>query len=224
MNIKENIRSILTELPKNVSLIAVSKTKPSELIQEAYSAGQSVFGENYVQELVDKQSELPEDIQWHFIGHLQSNKVKYIAPFISCIQSVDSLKLLKEINKQASKNDRILDCMLEFSIAKDGTKFGFSLEEVLNMFKENPPESFANIRFIGVMGMGSFSDDKELTRNEYRTLAEIFNDLKQKVFPDKKDFIEISMGMTNDYHIAIEEGSTMIRIGTQIFGARDCKV
>lgn len=221
MNIKENLESIWSKLPPNVKLVAVSKTKPVDLLQEAYDAGQRLFGENYVQELMSKQPYLPADIEFHFIGHLQTNKVKYIAPFISCIQSVDSLKVLKEINKQAQKNNRIIDCMLEFSIAENKSKFGFDLDEAREMLAGESYPTLKNIRIIGVMGMGSFSDDMVRTRREYKKLKQIFDELKTDFFANDEAFKEISMGMSADYQIAIEEGSTMVRVGTDIFGARN---
>lgn len=221
MNIKENLEKIQATLPAHVNLIAVSKTKPAEMLLEAYEAGQRLFGENYVQDLIGKQPELPADMEFHFIGHLQTNKVKYIAPFIACIQSVDSLKILKEINKQAAKNERVIDCLLEFSIAENDSKFGFNLDEVREMLET--PQSFENIRICGVMGMGSFSDDTNRSRREYKKLKSIFDQLKAEFFASDESFKEISMGMSADYQIAIEEGSTMIRIGTDIFGVRNYK-
>lgn len=223
MNIKKNLEKIQASMPEQVNLIAVSKTKPAEMLMEAYEAGQRLFGENYVQDLIAKQPELPADMEFHFIGHLQTNKVKYIAPFIACIQSVDSLKILKEIDKQAAKCERVIDCLLEFSIAENDTKFGFDLDEVRDLLKSESYQSMQNIRVCGVMGMGSFSDDMNRSRREYKKLKDIFDQLKTEFFASDASFKEVSMGMSADYQIAIEEGSTMVRIGTDIFGARNYK-
>jgi len=220
MNIRENLEKIRATLPAHVKLIAVSKTKPAEMLLEAYNAGQRLFGENYVQDLMSKQPLLPSDMEFHFIGHLQTNKVKYIAPFIACIQGVDSPKLLKEINKEAAKYDRIIDCMLEFSIAENESKFGFDMDEARVLLSGDQYPALKNIRLIGVMGMSSFSDDMERTRREYKLLKQFFDELKTEFFAGDEAFKEISMGMSADYQIAIEEGSTMVRIGTDIFGAR----
>jgi pyridoxal phosphate enzyme (YggS family) len=216
--ISENLKHILEQIPENVKLIAVSKTKPVADLQEAYAAGQRDFGENKVQELTEKQPQLPNDIRWHFIGHLQTNKVKYIAPFVHLIHSVDSLKLLKEIDKEAKKNNRVVDCLLEFFIAEEDTKFGLDLQEAEEILLETVPH---NIRICGVMGMATFTNDTEQIRREFRNLHRIFQTLKEKYFFDKPYFCEISMGMSDDYSIAIEEGSTMIRVGSTIFGKRN---
>ncbi len=221
MSIAENIQQIVAQLPPQVRLVAVSKTKPAEALLEAYDAGQRIFGENYVQELCSKQPLLPADIEWHLIGHLQTNKVKYVAPFVTCIQSVDSEKLLKEIDKEARKNNRVIDVLLEISIASDGSKFGFDPDETFSFLSEDQYKLFPNVRFCGVMGMGSFSDDADITRTEYRLLKSISDRLKATVFADCDSFCEISMGMSNDYGIAIEEGSTLVRVGTFIFGERN---
>ncbi|PLW91913.1 MAG: YggS family pyridoxal phosphate-dependent enzyme [Marinilabiliales bacterium] len=220
-SIRENLERIWATLPPHVKLIAVSKTKPAEMLLEAYEAGQKYFGENYVQDLMSKQPGLPSDMEFHFIGHLQTNKVKYIAPFISCIQSVDSLKVLKEINKQASKNHRIIDCMLEFSIAENDSKFGLDIDEARELLTSDACKAMQSVRIIGVMGMGSFSDDMARTRREYKKLKQIFDELKTEFFAGNEAFKEISMGMSSDYQLAIEEGSTMVRVGTDIFGARN---
>lgn len=198
----------------NVTLVAVSKTKPVEDIKALYDAGQKDFGENYVQELVDKQSVLPNNIRWHFIGHLQSNKVKYIAPFVHLIHGVDSLKLLKEIDKQAAKNNRIIDCLLQVHIATEETKFGMDEQELKDTIEQL--SSFPNVRVRGLMGMASFTDDQEKVRSEFRSLHNIF---KQSAMNHQPSAI-LSMGMSGDYTIAIEEGSTMVRIGSLLFGAR----
>jgi len=201
-------------LAASVTLVAVSKTKPVEDIKALYDIGQKDFGENYVQELVDKQAVLPNDIRWHFIGHLQSNKLKYIAPFVHLIHGVDSLKLLKEIDKQAAKNNRIIDCLLQVHIATEETKFGMDEQELKDTIEQL--SSFPNVRVRGLMGMASFTDDQEKVRSEFRSLHNIF---KQSVMNHQPSAI-LSMGMSGDYTIAIEEGSTMVRIGSLLFGAR----
>jgi pyridoxal phosphate enzyme (YggS family) len=221
MDIKKNLEAIRSELPVNVKLIAVSKTKPVSMIQEAYNAGQKVFGENKAQEMAAKYPQLPKDIEWHFIGHMQSNKVKYIAPFVSLIHSVDSLKLLKEINKQALKNNRTIDCLLQFHIASEETKFGLNLEEAGAILTNGEFMELKNVRICGVMGMATFTSNNNVIRKEFKNLKNIFEKLKNKYFDDKKYFKEISMGMSGDYKIAVEEGSTMVRIGTKIFGERN---
>jgi pyridoxal phosphate enzyme (YggS family) len=218
--IAERIKEITSTLPATVSLIAVSKTKPVSDLQEAYNAGQRAYGENKVQELVDKYEVLPKDIEWHLIGHLQTNKVKYIAPFVHLIHAVDSLKLLVEINKQAEKNERIIDVLLQFHIAQEETKFGLSAEEAKELIESDAFQSCQNIRVVGVMGMASFVDDEQQIHREFRTLRGIFDELRASNFKDLNYFKEISMGMSGDYQIAIEEGSTMIRVGSSIFGGR----
>lgn len=222
--IKENLQKVLNELPQQVLLVAVSKTKPNKDILEAYYAGHKIFGENKAQELIQKQPELPGDIEWHFIGHLQRNKVKYLAPYVKMIHSVDSLRLLKEINKQALKNDRVIDCLMQFHIAKESTKFGLSLEEAAEIMDSDAYKALNNARICGVMGMATFTSDMKQVREEFKTLKGIFDQLKTSHFKDVEHFKEISMGMTNDYEIAIEEGSTIVRIGSEIFGARSCQV
>ncbi|MGM0613389.1 MAG: YggS family pyridoxal phosphate-dependent enzyme [Bacteroidota bacterium] len=219
-NIKQNIEAFKNKLPENVTLVAVSKTKPLEDIREAYDSGHRVFGENKAQELKDKQPELPDDIQWHFIGHMQTNKVKYIAPFVSLIHSVDRFKVLKEINKQAQKNDRVIPCLLQFHIAEEDTKFGFDWAEVKEMLESEAYQNLTNIRIDGVMAMATFTEDTEQIRREFRQLKSFFDRLQSDYFSESTHFKEISMGMTNDYQIAIEEGSTMLRIGSALFGAR----
>ena len=220
MSIAENIKRITSELGENTRLVAVSKTKPDEDLMEAYNAGQRVFGENKVQELTGKYERLPKDIEWHFIGHLQTNKVKYIAPFVSLIHGVDSLKLLKTINKEAKKKDRVIDCLLQFHIATESTKFGLNMQEAFAILEDEQYRSFGNVRIAGVMGMATYTDDKEQVRKEFRSLKDVFDEVKEKYFADKEYFKEISMGMSGDYKIAIEEGSTLVRIGSSIFGAR----
>jgi pyridoxal phosphate enzyme (YggS family) len=218
--IADRINEITSTLPATVSLIAVSKTKPVSDLQEAYDAGQRAFGENKVQELVDKYEVLPKDIEWHLIGHLQTNKVKYIAPFVHLIHAVDSLKLLMEINKQAEKNERIIDVLLQFHIAQEETKFGLSLEEAQELIESDAFQSCQHIRVVGVMGMASFVDDEQQIHREFQTLKGIFEELRSSNFKDLSYFKEISMGMSGDYQIAMEEGSTMIRVGSSIFGGR----
>lgn len=208
---------------KGVTLVAVSKTKPASDIQEMYALGQRDFGENYVQELVDKQAELPADIRWHFIGHLQSNKVKYIAPFVNLIHGVDRFKLLLEINKQAAKNGRIIDVLLQVYIANEETKFGLDekeLIELMDYYTAQKPE-LANVRICGLMGMASFSDNRQQVRAEFSKLNNLFQFLKQSYFLTDPSFSIKSMGMSGDYTIAIEEGSNMVRIGSLLFGERN---
>ena len=203
----------------NAQLVAVSKTKPIIDLQEVYQLGQRDFGENYVQELVDKQAQLPVDIRWHFIGHLQSNKVKYIAPFVHLIHGVDSLKLLKEINKQAVKNNRVIDVLLQMHIAKEETKFGLDEKELSDLMESPELTALLNIRICGLMGMASFSNDLNLVRAEFKTLKRIFDQASKFQISNEK-FEIISMGMSGDYTIAIEEGSNIVRIGSLLFGNR----
>ncbi len=221
MDIGKKITEINQNIPKNVKLVAVSKTKPNEVILEAYNAGQRIFGENKVQDLCLKFEELPKDIEWHFIGHPQSNKVKFIAPFIHLIHGIDSLKLLKIIDKEGQKNSRIINCLLQFHIAEESTKFGLSLEEANEILVSAEFKSLKNVEVVGVMGMATYTDNKNQIRNEFRLLNNIFNTLKNEYFSDSKKFKEISMGMSDDYSIAIEEGSTLIRVGSKLFGARN---
>lgn len=220
MSIPQKINGILESIPKHVRLVAVSKTKPNEDIMEAYEGGYKIFGENKPQELARKYNELPKDIQWHFIGHLQTNKVKYIAPFVSLIHAVDSIKLLKEINKQAKKNNRIIDCLLQFHIAEEQTKFGLSIEEAQEILNSDDFKLLENIRITGVMGMATFTHNEVQVKKEFKNLKSIFEQLKLNNFAINNSFKEISMGMSGDYKIAIETGSTLIRIGSTIFGAR----
>jgi pyridoxal phosphate enzyme (YggS family) len=218
--IAERLSELLQKLPASVTLVAVSKTKPVSAILEAYDLGQRDFGENKVQELVDKNEQLPKDIRWHLIGHLQSNKVKYIAPFVHLIHSVDSLRLLMEINKQGAKNHRTIDCLLQFHIAQEETKFGLNLAEAIELLESEDFKSFNHVRICGVMGMASFTEDFELIRTEFRTLKGNYSTLKERFFNDSNNFKELSFGMSSDYSIAIEEGSTMIRVGSTLFGER----
>lgn len=224
MSIAANISSIKDELANTgVQLIAVSKTKPIEDILEAYQVGQRIFGENMVQELVEKREHLPKDIEWHLIGHLQTNKVKYIAPFISLIHSVDSLKLLQEINKQAQKNDRIIDCLLQISIADEETKFGLELSEAIELLRSDEFKALKQIRIRGVMGIATLTDNPRVISEEFYELKTFFTGLKETFFRKDPSFTEISMGMSSDYKLAIARGSTMIRLGSTIFGTRPKK-
>ena len=224
MNIKSNLQEIQKQIPPHVKLIAVSKTKPNEDILEAYHTGQLMFGENKAQELQLKYTQLPKDIQWHFIGHLQTNKIKYIAPFVHLIHSVDSFKLLVEIDKEAKKNDRIIDCLLQFYIATEETKYGFDMDEAELSLGSEIYSTLKNIRVVGVMGMATYTEDEQLIRTEFKQLKMYFDTLKTKYFGNNEYFKELSMGMTSDYHIAIQEGSTMVRIGSAIFGERNYKI
>lgn len=224
MSITANISAIKKEIEHTgVKLIAVSKTKPLESITEAYEAGQRVFGENMVQELVDKYEKLPKDIEWHLIGHLQTNKVKYIAPFIGLIHSVDSLKLLQEINKQALKNKRVIDCLLQLEIADEDTKFGIDLAEAIDLLRSEKFKQLKNVRICGVMGIATLTDNPKMTKEEFYELNTFFKGLKETFFSDDPAFTEVSMGMSGDYKLAIEQGSTMIRLGSTIFGNRNKK-
>jgi pyridoxal phosphate enzyme (YggS family) len=217
---RENYFSVLKETKAaNATLVAVSKTKPVEAIKELYGLGHRDFGENYVQELVEKEAQLPKDIRWHFIGHLQSNKVKFIAPFVHLIHGIDSFKLLKEVNKQAVKVNRILDVLLQVHIAQEETKFGFDEEELLNTNFENELHDLNNVRITGFMGMASFSDDLNLVRNEFKNLKRIFDKHAQLQTANFK-LQTLSMGMSADYRIALEEGSNLIRVGSLLFGKR----
>ena len=217
MAIKENIFQIKSEFPKHVTLVAVSKTKPIELIREAYEAGQRDFGENYAQELEEKEIQLPKDIKWHAIGHLQTNKVKYIAPFVHLIHAVDSLNLLEEINKRAFKNNRKIDCLLQIYIAKEETKFGFSPEECEELLQSDEFKNLRHVNIVGLMGMASNTSNNNQIRDEFHLLKTLFDKLSIL----NKKFSILSMGMSSDYKIAIEEGSNMVRIGSSIFGERN---
>ena len=217
MKIKEQLQSLRAELPRQVRLVAVSKTKPNADLERAYEAGQRIFGENKIQEMTQKWETLPKDIQWHMIGHVQTNKVKYMAPYVSLIHGVDRYKLLKEINKQGAKNNRIINCLLQMHIAQEETKFGFNqreLEEVVNNLKINP---LPNIKIKGLMGMATFTENKNQIRKEFKTLKQNFDWIQTQL----TEVTELSMGMSGDYSIAIKEGSTMIRVGSKIFGHRN---
>jgi hypothetical protein len=216
----ENLFRILEAIPDHVKVVAVSKTQSADTIQEVYDAGYRIFGENKAQELMEKQPALPEDVEWHFIGHLQTNKVKFIVPFVHLIQSIDRLKVLAEVNKQAEKVNRQIDCLLQFHIAEEETKFGLDLNEAMHILQSDEYKEFKNVRICGVMGMSTFTEDESVVRNEFRYLKQIFDKLKMTFFSEDEFFKEISMGMSGDYSVAIEEGSTMIRIGSAIFGER----
>jgi len=221
MSIASKIEEIKNSIPKNVKLIAVSKTKPAEDIMEAYNSGYRIFGENKPQELKEKYNTLPKDIEWHMIGHLQTNKVKYIAPFVHLIHAVESIKLLTTINKEAEKNNRIIDVLLQIYIAKEESKFGLSKEELITLLESEEFKSHKNIRVVGLMGMATFTNDSSIIRNEFKSLKQIFEFTKEKYFSNQESFKEISMGMSDDYKLAIEEGSTIIRVGSSIFGSRN---
>lgn len=222
MSITTNLLAVKTEIaPYAIELVAISKTKSISEILEAYQAGQRIFGENKVQELVEKQEQLPKDIQWHMVGHLQSNKVKYIAAFINLIQSVDSLPLLQEINKQALKNNRVIDCLLQLSIADEESKFGLDLDQAITLLRSAEFQELKNIRLIGVMGMATNTENPKQIKEEFYELKTFFKGLKQSFFKNIDYFKEISMGMSHDYKIAIEQGSTMVRVGSTIFGQRE---
>ena len=222
--IKENLNIVKATVPANVTLIAVSKTKPVSDLQEAYDAGQRIFGENKALEMRDKHQALPADIQWHFIGHLQTNKIKYIAPFVTLIHAIDSLPLLEAVNKEAAKNNRVIDCLLQFHIAQEETKFGLDIEEAKSLLESESFKDLKNINICGVMGMATFTDNAAQVRNEFKNLKNIFETLKENYFKEKVSFKEISMGMSDDYPIAIEEGATMVRVGSKIFGARNYNI
>jgi PLP dependent protein len=220
MSIAENIDLVKANLPVQVQLVAVSKTKPADLLMEAYNHGQRAFGENKVQELAWKYEELPKDIEWHFIGHMQTNKAKYIAPFVHLIHGVDSFKLLKTIDAEAKKVNRIIPCLLQFHIAEEETKFGLSLDEATNILASEEFHQLKNIQISGVMGMATYTNDENQIHKEFAHLKAIFDTLKSDYFANTPEFKEISMGMSGDYRIAIEEGSTMVRVGSTIFGER----
>ena len=214
--IRERLAEIHQTLLPGVTLIAVSKTKPIALLEEAYAAGQRDFGENYVQELVDKSEQLPKDIRWHFIGHLQSNKVKYIAPFVHLIHGVDSLKLLREINKQGQKQNRVINCLLQLFIAREESKFGWDEAECRQFFESTEPATLPFVKIVGLMGMASNTDDEQELRHEFQTLRKFFDEVSERYFP----LTVLSAGMSSDYQLATECGSNMVRIGSTIFGSR----
>lgn len=222
--IKDNLETVRESIPSGILLVAVSKTKPVADLQEAYDAGQRVFGENHALEMRDKHEVLPNDIDWHFIGHLQTNKIKYIIPFVRLIHSIDTFNLLQAVNKEAVKHDRVVDCLLQFHVAEEETKFGLSLEEAEEILNSDAFKELKNVRICGVMGMATNTDNQVQIRKEFHHLKEIFSTLKSKYFTDCEYFKEISMGMSHDYQLAIEEGSTMVRVGSRIFGERNYNV
>jgi len=221
MSIKNNLQTITDQLPKQVQLVAVSKFHPVEAIMKAYNAGQRIFGESRAQEIDEKQKLLPQDICWHFIGHLQRNKVKQVAPYVSMIHSVESYRLLKEINKQAKQNNRIIDCLLQIKIAQEETKFGLQPQECFNLLTNENWRALENIRICGLMGMASNVENQEQIQKEFLELAHLFEKIKQKWFKDVSYFKELSIGMSHDYSLAIQAGSTLIRVGSKIFGSRE---
>ena len=215
--ISENLKNLKSKLPNEVTLIAVSKTKPVSDLMQAYNAGHKVFGENKVQEMESKWQEMPKDIQWHMIGHLQRNKVKYIAPFVSLIHAVDSLRLLKEINKQAKRNERVIDCLLQIKIAEEESKFGMDIADATALLNSEELQNFKNVKIVGLMGMATFTDDEKQISQEFQRLKKVFDQFKI----EKSELKILSMGMSGDYKIAIENGSNMVRIGSAIFGERN---
>lgn len=217
MSISDNIKKYKSELPENVKLVAISKTKPNEDLMEAYNAGQRILGENKIQEMTDKWEELPKDIEWHMVGHVQRNKVKYMAPYVKLIHAVDSLKLLKEINKRARQNERTIDCLLQIKIAEEDSKFGIDSEEAKEILKSEAYSKMEHVNIVGLMGMATFTDDDDQVRSEFKFLKSVFDDFRDQ-YPELK---ELSMGMSGDYKIAVECGSTMVRIGSNIFGERN---
>lgn len=222
MAIATNIATIKKEIDQlGVTLVAVSKTKPTSDIQEAYDAGQRIFGENVVQELTEKYEQLPQDIQWHMVGHLQRNKVKYIAPFVSLIHGVDSLKLLIEINKHAAKHDRVIDCLLQIHIADEDTKFGLGHDEVIELLRSDDLAKLNHVRIVGLMGIATNTPNERTVKEEFYELKMLFDGIKQSFFRKEDSFAIISMGMSADYKLAIEKGSTMVRLGSTIFGERN---
>lgn len=219
-HIQEEIKSIQERLPEHVRLVAVSKFHPIEALEEAYAAGQRVFGESKVQEMTTKYEALPKDIEWHFIGHLQTNKIKYMTPYVALIHGVDSFKLLKEINKQAIKAERTIPCLLQIHIAQEESKFGFSFDECRQMLEEGCWKELTHISIAGLMGMATNTDDENIIQQEFHSLGAFFQEIKDSYFSNQPAFKEISMGMSDDYPIAIAEGSTLVRIGSKIFGQR----
>ena len=219
--IAENLKQVLSELPEKVRLVAVSKFHPNEAIEEAYRAGQRVFGESKVQEMTAKYESLPKDIEWHFIGHLQTNKIKFIVPYVSLIHGIDSYKLLTEVNKQAAKVDRTVNCLLQLHIAQEETKFGFSFDECREMLTAGEWKELKNIRICGLMGMATNTDNTEQIKAEFCSISNFFKEVKSTWFINEKTFCELSMGMSHDYHEAIAAGSTLVRVGSKIFGERN---
>lgn len=220
MSISENLLEIKSTLPEHVTLVAVSKTKPVPDLMEAYNIGQRIFGENKIQDMADKHETMPKDIQWHMIGHVQRNKVKYMAPFVALIHGVDNYKLLVEINKQAQKHDRVIDCLLQIKIASEDSKFGLSPSEALEIIQSKDFSTLKNIKITGVMGMATFTDNETQVEEEFKLLKSTFDNIKD-IIPNSNTFKTISMGMSGDYQLAIKSGSTMVRVGSSIFGVRN---
>ena len=224
MSIADNLKQVLAELPQGVRLVAVSKFHPNEAIEESYRAGQRIFGESKVQEMTAKYESLPKDIEWHFIGHLQSNKIKYMIPYVAMIHGIDTYKLLAEVNKQAVKAGRTVNCLLQIHVAQEETKFGFSPEECREMLDTGEWKALTNVRICGLMGMASNTDNIEQINREFCLLDRLFNELKETWFAGSDDFRELSMGMSHDYHEAIAAGSTLVRVGSKIFGERNYNI
>ena len=224
MSIADNLKQVLAELPQGVRLVAVSKFHPNEAIEEAYQAGQRIFGEIKVQEMTAKYESLPKDIEWHFIGHLQSNKIKYMIPYVAMIHGIDTYKLLAEVNKQAGKAGRTVNCLLQIHVAQEETKFGFSPEECREMLDAGEWKALAHVRICGLMGMASNTDNIEQINGEFRLLSSLFKEIKENWFADSDVFRELSMGMSHDYHEAIASGSTLVRVGSKIFGEREYNI
>ena len=224
MSIADNLKQVLAELPQGVRLVAVSKSHPNEAIEEAYQAGQRIFGESKVQEMTAKYESLPKDIEWHFIGHLQSNKIKYMIPYVAMIHGIDTYKLLAEVNKQAGKAGRTVNCLLQIHVAQEETKFGFSPEECREMLDAGEWKALAHVRICGLMGMASNTDNIEQINGEFRLLSSLFKEIKENWFADSDVFRELSMGMSHDYHEAIASGSTLVRVGSKIFGEREYNI
>ncbi len=220
MYIAEQIKRLRSELPEGVNLLAISKYQPIESLQEAYDAGQRMFGENHIQEMAAKAAAMPKDIAWHFTGHVQTNKIKYMASFVSLIHAVDSFRLLREINKHAAKHNRVIDCLLQIHIAQEDTKYGLMVQECRELLAHEPWRELEKVRIVGLMAMGSNTDDMKQVRGEFRRMKQLFDELKETYFADEPSFCQLSEGMTDDYPIAIEEGSTIVRIGSMIFGDR----
>ncbi|EJW99092.1 pyridoxal phosphate enzyme, YggS family [gut metagenome] len=221
MSIADNLKQVLAELPSGVRLVAVSKFHSNEAIEEAYHAGQRIFGESKVQEMTAKYESLPKDIEWHFIGHLQTNKIKYMIPYVSMIHGIDTYKLLAEVNKQAGKVGRIVNCLLQIHVAQEETKFGFSPEECREMLEGGEWKQLTHVRICGIMGMASNTEDTEQIKGEFRLLNNLFQEFKDTWFAESDAFKELSMGMSHDYHEAISSGSTLVRVGSKIFGERN---
>ena len=224
MSIADNLKQVLAELPQGVRLVAVSKFHPNEAIEEAYQTGQRIFGESKVQEMTAKYESLPKDIEWHFIGHLQSNKIKYMIPYVAMIHGIDTYKLLAEVNKQAGKAGRTVNCLLQIHVAQEETKFGFSPEECREMLDAGEWKALAHVRICGLMGIASNTDNIEQINGEFRLLNSLFKEIKENWFADSDVFRELSMGMSHDYHEAIASGSTLVRVGSKIFGEREYNI